>query len=254
MKSFIIATALSLFVILSLNSTVIVQDSWVKIFDVTRGQTVNSSISLFNPTERVVNGRLYQADFITNARGDDLYLIPNTYYRSNAEWIRFQNTFTLQPNQVFTFPFSFHVPNRNDLSGSYWSILFVEESVDMSQIYPENIIINTRSAIEIITNIIGSDNINMVFEDFHYSVNTISLTLRNIGDTYFNASVKIDIYSDKAEFIGSFVSERNRVYPNFAKRVHIPVSLFRYNSYHAIIVADAGNGNVIGHQVSFSFD
>ena len=240
-----------LFSVCSLFASFFVQDEWTKVFDVSPGDTVNQAVQLYNPSDRVVNVRVYQSDYITNDSGEDVYLPAGSYHRSNADWIRVQSSIRLQPNQTFPLPFLINVPTDRDLKGSYWSDLLIEEVIETTDFDPEIIAINLRYAIQIICNVVNTEQIQLAFENIHYGVDEVSLSLRNTGNSWFQASIKMDVYDDRAELVGSFLSERNRVYPSAVKRVHIPVRLSRFTNYYAIIVADCGNGNIFGHQVSF---
>ena len=246
---------LALFIFVStLNADFFVQDELTKVFNVSPGEIINSSVVLYNPTDRAVNIRLYQGDYTQDAQGENISVRAGSLPRSNASWIRFQSNITLPPHQTLSLPFSINVPNQSDLNGSYWSDLFVEEATEITLSDPENIAINLRTAVQIINNITNTDRINLMIENIVCEVDLVSLTLRNNGNRWFQASVTIDVYNDNAELVGSFIAERNRVYPDFTRRVQIPVRLSSYTNYHAIIVADCGDGYIFGHQISFIID
>ena len=228
-----------------------VQDELTKIFNVSHGEIINSSITLFNPTERAVSIRIYQGDYIQNDDGELLSVRAGSFYRSNANWIRFQSNLILQPQQAISLPFTISIPNSSDLYGSYWSDLFVEEITEMYFTDPEIIGINIRTAVQIVSNIINTGRIDMTFGDIIFNEDTVSLALMNTGNQWVQSLIKIDVFNDRAEFVSSFVSEGNRLNPGFTRRIYIPVMLSKNTNYHAIIVADCGNGNIFGHQVSF---
>ncbi|MCL2064990.1 MAG: hypothetical protein FWG98_11575 [Candidatus Cloacimonetes bacterium] len=253
-KTFYVFLFLWLFILKGLLGNFFVQDELTKVFNVSTGDIVNSSILLSNPTERAVSIRVYQGDYIQNSESDNLTVRAGSSPRSNAHWIRFQSSVTIPPNQTFSLPFTINIPNQSDLTGSFWSILFVEEVNEMDVSDPEIIVLNLRTGVQIINNIANTAQIDVLFSDFAYEVDYVSMILKNTGNLWLQASVKIDVYNDGAELVGSFVSERNRIYPEFSRRVQIPVNLQTNTNYHAIIVADCGNGNIFGHQISFIID
>ena len=237
-----------------LYSSFFVQDELTRVFDTHIGANIQSTISVHNTSDNIVNLRIYQSDYITDEYGNDVYLVPGSTDRSNATWVRFQSNIAIPPGQTVQFPFSINVPNNAELSGSYWSDLLIEEIINRTEHDPESIVINIRYAVGLIVNIIDTGQIDMVFENIKYYSDNISLNIKNTGNQWVSASIKIDIYDDMANFVGSFVSEKNRVYPETTKRVNVPVNLHYQTNYHALFIADCGYGSVFGHQVSFSIE
>ena len=83
--------AVLLFGVNSLCSSFIVQDALTKVYNVVPGEVVTGSVSIFNPTDKVINVNVSQADYTYNAQGESFFLEAGKYVRSNANWIRYQN-------------------------------------------------------------------------------------------------------------------------------------------------------------------
>ena len=235
-------------------ASISIQDRLTNIFDVSIGEVINSSINIHNGSNEHVNIRITRADFIKNANDEIFYLEPGRYVRSNANWIRVPQVISIRPDQSVSLPYSIHVPNDNKLYGSYWSIIIIEEEPNRNDIVGHALSISVRYIIQIITNIYGTGTLDLRFRELTFSNDYVSFIITNTGSLWFDTNVKIDIVDDRAEFIGSFTSKGNRVFPELETSVRIPVNLESNQVYHAIIIADCGNNNIFGHQVTFSIE
>jgi hypothetical protein len=228
----------------------IIQDDLTKIFNVSKGENVSGSIDLFNPTDRAIVVLISQADYVYNARDEYYYIEPGKYERSNAKWIKYGNTLSVPAKQKAVFHFTINTPGDKELSGSYWSVLFFEEEGSLTT--HENIEFGFRYAVQIVNNINNTGSVDLSFLDVSFTDQQLSLILKNTGSLWLNAEIKIDIFDEYAKFIGSFVSEKNRIYPELNRRIQIPLTNLTYSNYYAVIIADCGNNKIFGHQMSFT--
>jgi len=244
----------------SLNANFFVQDEWTKVFNVSSGTSHRGTINIVNDSSDIVVVRVTQSDFIISDEDEDIYPEPGSYQRSNANWITVQSHITLQAQQDYLLPFTIDVPRNPGLSGSYWSIIFIEEVSALSETNPDIFQINLKYAIQVITTIISTESIDLSVESISYISSTrsdvpsgesISLRLKNTGNSWVEANIKVDVYNDNAVFIGSFSLDKNRIYPGFSRQIYVPLRLRLHMNYHAIIVIDAGDGHIFGRQLSF---
>ena len=241
-----------LLLVSSLHGSFVIRDEFTKVYDVAFGETIRSSINIYNPTDEIVQIKVYQADYAHTQKGDDYFLEPGKYNRSNANWVNYSEFIQIRPNENADFNFSITAPIQRDLGGTYWSVLFFEEVTSLSPIKTEEITIDYRYCIQLITNLKNTGTIDMSFVDVTYIDNSVMLSLKNIGSLWFEATIKIDIFNQNAELINSKISERHRIYPELEKQYKILIDNLNPTNYYAIIMVDCGETKVFGHQISFS--
>jgi hypothetical protein len=230
---------------------IIVQDDMTKIYDVSIGESVGGTILLHNPSDASITIRVTQADFLYNAQNEHFFLEPGKYMRSNADWIRVSGSFTVGARQSLHLPFTMSIPHTATLEGSYWSVLLLEQDTGYATQSEQDLIFSFRYNIQIISNIRNTGHVDLAFLDMFWIRDRVSINMRNTGTRWFDATIKIDIYDHEANFIASYVSGGNRIYPDLEKNISIPFTPLPLGEYYAIIVADCGANQIFGHQVSF---
>ena len=232
-------------------SDIIIQDEMTKIFNVSRGENGSGYITVYNQSLQNTSVKITPADYTYNAKNEGFFLEPGKFYRSNSNWIKAPNSMMIPAGRSVQIPFTFSVPNRNDVIGSYWSVLLIEEELNYNDIEPADFYINYRYSIQIVHNIKGTGEIDVEFLDFNYMDDYMSITLKNTGSLWLETNLKIDIYDEVTNFLGSYTSEGDRVYPDLEQRIVIPCKQLKAGSYYAVIVADCGNNRIFGHQTTF---
>ena len=253
--------------LLSLDA-VVVQGELTKVFNLAHGETATEYINIHNPENKQLQVKITQADYLYNAADENWYLEAGKFNRSNANWISVSQNISLNVYESISLPVHISIPNDNKLIGSYWSVIFIENSEPPSTEHleqqTENILFAYRYAIQIVSNIKETGTIDIGFKNF--AVGTINQTTQNIvyfdlknnGTQWINASLKIDIFDNNTNFIGTFYANNQRVYPGLEKRISIPLIPLKSTdkgvpvTYYAILVADCGNNKIFGHQFSFS--
>ena len=250
-RFYIILFFISLYPFL-LHGNLVVRDEFSKIFDLAHGETAQSSVMLYNPTDVAMSVRVSQADYVYTTSGEDFFIEAGKYERSNATWVRFVESITLPAKENYVYHFSVAVPNQRALAGTYWSVLFFEETANLAPIRFEDITVNHRYCIQIISNIKDTGTIDMSFQDVKVQNHQVVLSLKNTGTLWFDATIKIDIFDENAQLINANISEGHRIYPALERQYHISMPILPPANYYAIIVVDCGSDRVFGHQISFS--
>jgi hypothetical protein len=235
----------------TLLAQIVVQDELTKVYNVRIGESGSGTISLFNSSNEPISIKVSQADYLYNARNETFFLDPGKYLRSNANWIRFPNNLIVPANQSQTLQFGYQVPSQTDLIGSYWSVLFLEQETDFIYEDEDDLILNLRYSIQIVHNIVGTGIVDIAFLDTTFERNNASIILKNTGTNWVEFSIKIDIFDERAFFIGSFSTINNRLYPDLERNFTIPYTTLASAQYYAIIIVDCGNEQTFGHQASF---
>jgi hypothetical protein len=249
--SFAVGIVLCLNIFNVLDASLVLQDNVQKVFDTSFGETVSGSVQLYNPTHRPLNVRISQADFVYNERDERFFIEPGKYARSNANWIRYTGLHTIPPFETYNFTFSVSVPNQRELVGSYWSILFIEEDIHLFDTH-NDIVFQMRFAVLVINNIRNTGDIDFNFNDIVFTNDSVSLILHNTGSLWFETTIKIDIFNDNAQLIGRYSFEGNSILPGLGRVFNFPIQTMISGNYHAVIVAEVGDNQIFGHQVSFT--
>jgi len=233
-----------------LHSSFVVQDELVKVFTSPIGATMTGTVHLFNPQPNPIRIRVYQADFTYNANDEHFYVEPGKYHRSNAEWIRFTSHHTIPANQNLHVPFTIGIPNQRNLVGTYWSVLFFEEDIDIIP-RADEWTVSLRYAIQIVNTIENTGSIDLTFRDVSFTRDSMSLVIHNTGTLLIDAVFRVDIFDTRTELVARYTFERNRVYPELERRFSFPIQHLMRGNYYAVIVVDCGENRIFGHQVTF---
>ena len=95
------------------------------------GKEYRGAIIVKNSSDKPEQIKIYQTDYLFHANGTALYGDPGKDPRSNALWIRVSpSRVRVEPRQSVTVHYAIAVPEKPDLSGTYWSMLMVETVVE----------------------------------------------------------------------------------------------------------------------------
>lgn len=247
---------------------IVVQDELTKSVELAHGEETVIYIRLYNPENKIVQARISQADYLYNAREENWYIEAGKYSRSNANWISVNNNISINPYESVLLPVSIKIPAKTDLRGSYWSALLIENAENFTErdrtLEDGEISVNLRYAVQIVCTIRNTGSLNLDFKNFNISRNDetrqsiVSLELFNSGTLWADVSVKLDLFDNNANFIGTFYSRNQKIYPGLGRNISIPLIPLKASDansplmYYAVVVADCGNNQIFGHQFSFS--
>jgi hypothetical protein len=216
-----------------------------------------------------VEVKVYQADYRFNANGDNLYGEPGTLERSNAHWIKFApQIFTLYGNTERTIFFTVSVPQKletnnsiTSFSGSYWSLIMVESKpVEKAKLNRDHsklgITTIMRYGIQIVTNIGITENKNLLFNNSlllkEKNILFLQFDIENDGDQALNPNVWLELYKSDGEKVGNFSVGPKRTFPKTSIRHRIKLDQVPNGDYKALLIADCGEEDLFGHQLTFS--
>jgi len=235
-----------------LRADLIVQDELIKVYQLAFDETVTGSIRLHNSSYDPIRIIVSQADFSSLGKDEYAYTEPGKNTRSNAQWISCSNFFMIAPRTTEQYQFTIHAPKRNDLQGSYWSILFLEEEATKDLTNISSIEVSYRYEFHIISSIINTGEPIVRMESVEKKTDHVSIGLENTGSLWIDSTATIDIYNATARFMGSYIDDSVRIYPGFSKTLRINIPEFPPDEYYAIITINCGNNYIYGHQLSFT--
>ncbi len=178
-------------------------------FEVTSGDLKTGSISVTNLSSEPTTLKIYAGDWVripgdrTGYQFDD---ITGNESRSFLDWMSFTpERMTLQPDEWKDVQYEIRVPNDPGLEGSYWGVIFIEETPDGMPLITQDdsslmaVGINTvfRYAIQIYVTVVGTEIRDVTFAsiDFQQSESGIDVTaaVENLGNIYMRPQVWLEV-------------------------------------------------------------
>ncbi len=231
------------------------------------GQSVEGSIILQNGSNNPHEVRIYQTDYLFFCDGKNIYGDPGSVPRSNCKWITFSPQQTIiPPGDFLPVYYTIQVPNNDDLSGTYWSMLMVEPlgealpEPEQSKLEEATIGIKTvmRYAIQMVTNVeqTGKKEISIIdkrlvdLEGAH----VLQLDIENKGERWLRPSIRAELYDEQGTYAGSFDGGAVRIYPGCSVRRRIRLEEVGAGRYTVLVIVDNGDEAVWGAQYELAIE
>lgn len=221
------------------------------------GESHEGILTLRNLGSEPAEVRVYQTDYSFSADGKTLYGNPAESPRSNAGWIFIQpNRLTIAPGSTSPVYYTIKLPDDQDIVGTYWSIIMVEEITASS---PQNskssksMGINAimRYGVQIITEIGETGTSSLAFLDKKLIISedgtkTFQIDLENDGEKWYIPELWVEIYDEAGNSVEHFEGSRRRIFPGSSVRHLIDISSISGGKYKMLIIVDTGDENVYG--------
>ncbi len=223
------------------------------------GVTHEGIITLRNLGSESTEVRIYQTDYTFSADGKTLYGEPGESERSNAGWLYIQPTrLTIAPESTAPVYYTVRVPDDQYLSGTYWSIIMIEEitesSAESSQ-RKQSVGINAvmRYGVQIITEIGETGTSSLQFLDRQFIISedgtkTFQLDLGNNGEKWYIPELWIEVYDSSGNSVERFEGAKRRIFPGCSVRHLIDITSLPEGKYKFLVIVDTGDENVYGAQ------
>jgi len=239
-------------------ANVILNSSLTHKYNVAKGGEYNGKLVVANIGSETVAVKLFKRDYLFNAEGYSSYLQPGTLQRSNSRWIEINRSQVYIPGGAEKeIAYNIKVPLRNELTGTYWSIIIVEPvSTDAHKPFTVDkekeigVQQHFRYGVQIVTNIGNSGKCNLQFKnpgiiknDEHYA---FLIDCINKGDRWLTPLVWLELYTYKGEKINRYYGQELRIYPGTSVCQQIKLDNIKPGEYKAVLIADGGNSAVFG--------
>lgn len=228
------------------------------------GETYSGSIEIVNNDDLPASVELYQTDYTFQSDGSNAFNTAGSSARSNATWLDFSpNRIIIPAHATYLVNYSVDVPANDSLTGTYWSMLMVEESApaqtaqdpvekqaSISQIVRYGVQCIThigstgQSDLEITGAKLVADSVN---------VKELQLDVKNDGNRWAVPIVWAELFDTNGKTAGKFECEKKRVFPGTSVRFKIKLNDELKGSYKALIVLDTGGEDVIGAKYDLEF-
>ena len=240
--------------------SIVISNGLTHIHKVEEGQVVRGFIEIQNAGLKNRSVKVYQKDYSFTYKGDVFYNDPTTNPRSNANWIDFSPGYLeLEPKQKSVINYEITIPEGQQLSGSYWSVLMVE---GIEGIKPElsqsGLSVSTimRYAIQIATNIGDTGENNLEFVEAKLDKidgqKVGSVAIVNSGERLLIPEVSIELFDEEGQSIRLIKTTKKKIYPGTSARFFLELEDLPKGEYEAVVLADCTEVDVFGLNLSLS--
>lgn len=249
---------LMFFSVTSISANIVILNGLTHENTIQAGENYRGSIQIQNTADSEKSVRVYLRDYWFSFTGESKHDPPGTLERSNAEWITFTpELLTLDANEITTIDFEVKVPDANDLTGTFWSVLMVEGIVppDTSD-FSSGVTIRTaiRYAVQIVTNIGNSGTSDLQFAGLELlkqdKNSVLDVVIENIGERILRPEVSIELFDESGNSVGTIKEERRKTYPGTSIKVSLLLEGIKPGNYTAILVADCDEDHIFGTNLS----
>lgn len=222
-------------------------------YSVQPGQTVKGTIHIKNDGDSPATVRLFQTDYLFQADGSNTFGKIGSQPRSNGAWVKLGNDrVTIAPGQTTSVPYTIAVPDDAALHGSFWSLVMVEQVSAQPTTTKKGISMRVlmRYGVQIVTTFDGGkDDLAFAHPQLSKNANgalTLSVDLNDVGQTLLKGASTLQLYDASGKLVTTVHTKPFRIYPTTSERATFVLKSVSGDHYTAIVLADAGSGNVYG--------
>lgn len=245
---------------INLLGSIVVINGLTHIHQTNEGEIVKGVIEVQNNGFETKAVRVYQKDYLFSHEGEVFYNSPGSNLRSNAKWIDFSPSYLeLAPQQKTVINYQITIPEGEQLSGSYWSVLMVEGILPIAPDLPKNgLNISTimRYAIQVATNIgeTGTNSLDFIEAKLDkIDGNPVgSIAVINNGERLLIPAVSIELFNEEGVSVGIKKATKKKIYPGTSTRFILDLDDLPKGNYQAVVLADCSEADVFGLNLSLS--
>lgn len=223
------------------------------------GETYKGTITVSNTEDKPQEVIVYQTDYLFRADGSNDYGEPGKAPRSNANWIIFSpKRFVIPPKGVSTINYSATVPDKEGMTGTYWSLIMIE-GVDEGSAEPlktekgkikMGIKQVVRYGAQIITHIGDTGTLELKFLNKKLvkekDKTFLQVDVENTGEKWARPVLWVELHDEKGKLIDKFEGGKRRIFPGTSVRYSIDLSKVPKGKYKIMVILDCGDDNIFG--------
>ncbi|MBU4317753.1 MAG: hypothetical protein KKF30_10825 [Proteobacteria bacterium] len=229
------------------------------------GTSYSDVVKIFNKDKKPVEIKFYQKDYRFFSDGTNQFGDPGKEARSNAGWIKqLPQQATIQPEETLLVNYTVDVPNDGQLTGSYWSMIMVEqvnqEELEMLSSSQKQTGIHqlTRYGIQVVTHIGDTGTRQIEFKNLKLIKNSdkrfLQIDMANSGTRALRTALWVDFYAETGGFTKKVNGTRRRIFPDCGVMQELDLGEIPPGDYKAVVVADAGEETVFGTSFSIKLN
>lgn len=243
-------------------ATIVVTNGLTHEHDLSRGGSDQGFIEIRNAGDKPSRVIFYLQDMAADCNEQAIQPTDTGMVtRSNSKWMQLGSVERLlAPGERYSLQYQINAPNE-DLKGSYWSLLMVEEKplIDTTQNrYGLNISSNVRYGIQIITTFPSSEEVQVNFENVELQEENgnkaLAVKLFNESAKMVKPQVKMEVYNKAGDLLFTEVTKAKKLYPNQCRTFYLKTEKLELGIYQVVLVADCGNQDVFGLTVNLNVD
>lgn len=222
------------------------------------GETYRTQIEIQNVSQFEKGVKIYQRDYWYQYNGETRHDAPGTLERSNGNWISYQpELMNLAPNEKAVINIEITIPDKEGLNGSYWSVMMVEGVVPPDTVANKGVSITTaiRYAVQLISNIGTTGKTELGFVglelDKQEKLNLLNVFVENKGERILKPELSLELFDEEGNSVGIFKAEKRKTLPGTSIQISLQLVGIKSGEYSGVIVADCGNEDLFGTNVSF---
>jgi len=224
------------------------------------GTVYQGFIEIQNNDDKPIDVKLYKTDLLLDSTGAKLFSEPGNFKRSNASWLDISPVYiTLRPKEKRSIGYEVRVPNKMELSGTYWSVIMVEgvEPIDtLNQKGMLSITTSTRYAIQVISNIENGGNRLLKFGsvkiDQNKEGNKLLVKVTNEGDFLLVPEIAMEIFDSKVKSVLNLTARTTKIYPGWTIDLEFDITPLKAGKYESVLMADCGDDLIFGGRLNFA--
>jgi len=232
------------------SANISVSGSFTHVFKAEPGQALQGAVEVVNTGDAVAGARLYITDYMYYANGTVRYGDAGTEARSNAPWVVLRSeVVSVPPKGVVTVSYYISVPAQQ-LRGSYWSMIMVEEvkpphgvaPVEASGQVAVGIITRVRYGIQVITDLgEGAKDIAVTSAGLtrnEAGAAVLHLEVEGTGEARVQPRMAVWAYDGSGNNVGEFVGSRISLLPGTSGRFSTVLEGLADGDYAVLVVLE----------------
>lgn len=212
------------------------------------GSQISGEVQLKNIGDTEERILVYLNDLVQDCHSQASYQPAGTHSRSLGNWIELSTSEkVLAANEEYTLKYNITVPDDQELSGSYWSLIMIEIAEPIKEDNLEyGIAMNSkiRYGIQVITDIGSSDAVDLQFSTVRLEKteegHVVIATAENLSEYLVTPTVVLELFDNKGGTVVKSEVPFKKVYPGSCKEFEVPIQKIKKGNYDALLVADYG--------------
>ena len=218
------------------------------------GETFEGVIRIQNSDTNAASVRVYVSDYRTGTNGTSLFAEPGSFPRSNGKWYALSaDSVEIPAKGTREVNYRGLVPQEGLPSGSYWSLVFVEEQAPIPPLVTNSTLKRPQAAIRtvvrfatIILNEVGTEtDLSLkVMERKLIATNSLralSLLIENRGNRMTVPVPTLEVLNPQGETLRKVDLNPTRIFPGSSVRLNFDLAEVPDGKFTGIVMLDTGD-------------
>jgi len=241
-----------------ISAQISVQGNTVHEHDGAPGAVRMGTIAITNVSATPQLARIYLTDYLFFADGTSRYDRPGSVARSNADWIQIgAQDVTVPAGATIPVNYTIRIPATDSLNGSYWSVIMVEGVGAPGPTSRTGMGLSTtvRYGVQVVTHLASTGERRLTVKSGKLAPGAngagvaLQLEIENTGQRATRFDITTEVFDSAGTVRSRSQQSRGLTYPGTSLMHKVELGqLTRGAAYRAVVVIDAGGGNLSGAQ------